>query len=219
MTNLADGTTWTEGEPAIGDPRYLGQQEIRGLRTGVRRRIEKEHETPTTGGSWPGMEHKAGSAKAYRQDGAPTNRPDGSTALNASDAGRLWIDSNDNEKIYVYNGSAWVLSTNTPTIGAVTTLSGGDQTNLRSDSGWTNSTGSLVALYAEVIDSADQELSIEYNHSGGGWFEVGAFRHGTGNTNTFTLVALVANGSAVRVRRGSAAMPIGNLVTAHYQRF
>lgn len=92
MATVHDGTgsAWSETDPQDGDPKLDGAQEIRDLRTGLRKRLEYEHTTPAS--STAGGKHKQGSAKAYQQASAPTQQPDGSTALGASDAGRVWID-------------------------------------------------------------------------------------------------------------------------------
>lgn len=114
MANLADGTTWDEDAPAAGDPRKDGQVEIRGLRKGVRLRSEREHETYAS--SSAGGEHKQGSAKAYlqssSQSSAPTLRPDGTTALDSDDDGRVWVDSDD-YAVYVYEHPSWVQASGT----------------------------------------------------------------------------------------------------------
>lgn len=96
---------WDEASPALSSPRREGAAEITSLRAGVRLRLSREHETPAAAGV--GGEHKAGSAKAYRQSSAPTQRPDASTSLGSADAGRMWLDS-DNNKLYVWSGAAWV---------------------------------------------------------------------------------------------------------------
>lgn len=216
MTNLADGTTWTEAEPALTDPRYLGQQEIRGLRTGTRQRLRKEHEDFTTGGTFPGGEHKLGSAKAYYQVSGPMLRPDGTTTLTAADNGRLWVDSDDN-KLYVYIHPTWTAAS---AVGPAVSLSAGDQVNLRSITGWTNTTGSAVQLYAAVIEvTSPGVISIQYNHGGAGWGTVGQVRLAVApNSDQATLTVFVANGSAARVQRNSVDLPAGNLTTATYQR-
>lgn len=86
-----------------------GDDELRDLRKGVALRENKEHapaasgvvDDVTTGGG----EHLSGSARAYDQTAAPTNRPDATTALGASDTGRLWVD--DSNVLTYWNGSAW----------------------------------------------------------------------------------------------------------------
>ncbi len=96
---------WDEGAPVITDARRLGAGEINNLRKAVRLRQDKEHVACATAGV--GGEHKAGSGRPYYQSTAPTLRPDGVTALGASDAGREWIDSDDNSR-HVWSGTAWV---------------------------------------------------------------------------------------------------------------
>jgi hypothetical protein len=90
MANDGTGTNWDENDPLGNLPARDGQVQLRDLRKGVRQRSEKEH--VTFAGAGAGGEHKAGSAKVYRQTAAPTLRPDGATALDASDEGRIWID-------------------------------------------------------------------------------------------------------------------------------
>ena len=214
MANDAAGTTWNEAEPTLADPRALGQQEIRGLRTGVRLRPSREHET--LAGASAGGEHKSGSAKGYRQDDAPSLRPDGTTALTAADNGRIWFDSNDGNKMYVYVHPSWIAISGAITTTALVALAGGDLTNLRSDSGYTNATGKLIQIYCDVREVASNTITIEYNHAAAGWIQAGVARHGGVNFDA-TLSVLVANGSAVRLRLNGAALPAGNLLNARYQ--
>lgn len=47
---------------------------------------------------------------AYYQSTEPSYKPDGSTALDANDTGRLWIDSDDNTS-RVYDGDSWEIIT------------------------------------------------------------------------------------------------------------
>ena len=144
MPNSADGTTWTESQPANTDARNLGAQEIRGLRTGLRTRLEKEHVLPAA--SNVGGEHIAGSAVAYRQDDPPTNRPDPitSTSLTSADNGRLWVDSNDSNRLYVYVDPSFVAV-------APATINADSQsedifTDFVDSSGWTNDQSQLVLV-------------------------------------------------------------------------
>lgn len=105
MANLADGTTWDETVPVIGSDRRDGHQEILGLRKGTRIRLAYEHETLAA--SSAGGEHKKGSAKAYHDDDTsePTQRPDGATALDVNDDGRLWVDNTTGEILKVWDGA------------------------------------------------------------------------------------------------------------------
>jgi microcystin-dependent protein len=73
---------------------------------------EPEHTTiagnyAASAGNITGFQHKEGSAIAYYEDSAPTNQPDGATSLTTSDAGRVWFDSDDANRQYVWTGSAW----------------------------------------------------------------------------------------------------------------
>ena len=86
--------------------------------------MENEHSSysakgGTSGGSVAAdFVHKEGSARGYYASGAPTVRPDGSTALGAGDDGRIWVDSDTNE-LYVWSGSAWVAAGRTPPVGTI----------------------------------------------------------------------------------------------------
>jgi hypothetical protein len=99
-------------KPAGGDNLSDGDNKFRDLKTGIGERIRNEHtdylNDSTAGAYLIDWNHKAGSAKAYFQDAAPTNRPNGSTALSAADNGRFWFDDDDADIPYFYNGSAWV---------------------------------------------------------------------------------------------------------------
>jgi len=82
----------------------LGDDNIRELKVEVGGRLDQEHvilNTATTGASV----HRPGSAVVYLQDAEPTLRPDGVTTFDVSDHGRIWIDSNDGNHVYVYNGT------------------------------------------------------------------------------------------------------------------
>jgi len=85
----------------------------RGIRVDIRERWENEHTSYTSkGGSSGGsvsedMIHKPGSAKAYYQSSTPAVRPDGSTSLGSSDAGRIWVDTSVGRTLKVWTGSSW----------------------------------------------------------------------------------------------------------------
>lgn len=101
---------WDEGVPLISSARRGGALEINSLRKSIRGRMNKEHGALVTGDVTTGVgggEHKAGSAKVYYQTAAPTLRPDGLTALDTNDKGRLWIKDTDGS-LYQWDGAAWV---------------------------------------------------------------------------------------------------------------
>jgi len=82
----------------------LGDDNIREVKVEVGGRLNQEHvilNTATTGASV----HRSGSAVVYLQDAEPTLRPDGVTVFDVNDHGRIWIDSNDSNHMYVYNGT------------------------------------------------------------------------------------------------------------------
>lgn len=99
MANDGTGQGWSVSAPANIDAVATGAQEIRDLRLGVAIRSDKEH--VASAAASVGGEHKSGSAKAYYQATAPTQRPDAATTLTVDDNGRLFVDSDD-KKLYVF---------------------------------------------------------------------------------------------------------------------
>ena len=163
MANTLE-TDWDEGSPVISEGRKAGAAEILSLRKGTRLRMSKEHVSLAAASA--GGEHKAGSAKAYHQSGAPTLRPDGTTSLGADDAGRLWVDSDD-DKLYKWDGSAWVAATS---IALIAQFEKDNQATLPSlpftQSGLTNGTW-IVWLYgASDYTSNDTALTISATING-----------------------------------------------------
>jgi hypothetical protein len=101
--------TWNsayEDDPAADDNVSSGDDEIRELKTAVREGLERELTWSTTDTSANRGLFRSGAGRAYYQSSEPTNRPDEATALNANDAGRIWVDS-DLDLAYVWNGSAF----------------------------------------------------------------------------------------------------------------
>ena len=105
-------STWNgtyEGEPDGGDSPSTIDNVIRDTRESVQKRMANEHDTyvadSTAGAESKDWVHKEGSAMAYYESAAPTNQPNGET-LAARDAGRLWVDSDDN-RASVWNGTSF----------------------------------------------------------------------------------------------------------------
>jgi hypothetical protein len=130
--------TWNDAfnqQPAGSDDPAEGDDRIRELKVEIDGRLNQEHvfhDTTTTSQSV----HRAGSARVYYQAAEPTLRPDGVTALGASDSGRLWVDSDDVTLKKIYNGTAWValdLSVDDISCGDITLSGGGDLTLLGGD--------------------------------------------------------------------------------------
>lgn len=116
MANTSNAD-WDPDAPADNDPRQDGALEIRVLRGGLKERIGKEHIDPDAADV--GGEHIAGSAMVYREaTPGPTLRPDGVTALDTDDTGRLWLDDT-NEQLYFWDGTAWVAVLASPSGGAL----------------------------------------------------------------------------------------------------
>ena len=101
---LGDGTGWDTAAPADTDLRSVGAKEIRDLRLGVGIRVDKEHIALSS--SSAGGEHKEGSAVVYSEPAVtePSNKPDGVTALDSVDEGRLLVSAG---KMYLYSGTGW----------------------------------------------------------------------------------------------------------------
>jgi len=100
-----------EDEPSGGDSPSYGDDEIRTLKEAVRERFEKEHKMNLTSGvaSADGT-HKAGTVKVYYSADEPTVQPDGITALNVNDNGRIWVRSTD-LRLSFYVHPSWVRAT------------------------------------------------------------------------------------------------------------
>lgn len=127
-------STWNqafENTPAGSESPSLGDDRFRELKSAVRERLNKEHVMDLASGllaedGW----HESGSAKVYFQSAAPTVRPDGTTALDVTDNGRIWISSTD-YKIRVYNFAAgatndlrWVMENDALPVGTIQPFAG-----------------------------------------------------------------------------------------------
>lgn len=102
-------TTWGavfEASPGGGDDPSQGDDRIRETKSAIRERLQKEHLFDLAeAGSQPrqGL-HKAGSAVAFEQEAAPTQR--NGVTLGTSDAGILWRKTSTGV-LYVWSGSNW----------------------------------------------------------------------------------------------------------------
>jgi hypothetical protein len=115
-----DGTNWLTTAPDQDQPHGNDYQEHQSTRKSIEFVNNKEHEAIANDPSAAdgGGEHKVGSAKIYHGDystsaagdNLPTLRPDGATALDASDAGRRAYDTDATYGglYYRWSGSAWV---------------------------------------------------------------------------------------------------------------
>lgn len=109
MANDGTGTGWDTADPADAGYASDGAKQIRDLRKAVGIRVDKEHSQCST--SSAGGEHKAGSARLWRVVSAaflPDMRPDGVTALDTDDEGRLCL-TEDTKYLYTWTGAAWEL--------------------------------------------------------------------------------------------------------------
>ena len=96
-----------QASPAGGDNPAQGDDKIREFKVAMYERWLKEHNMDLAeGGAQPrqGL-HKAGSAVAFYQASAPTQR--NGVALATVDAGLLWLDS-DTGALNQWSGSVWV---------------------------------------------------------------------------------------------------------------
>jgi hypothetical protein len=97
--------TFNNSPSGAADPGE-GDDRIRETRLEIDLRATQEHDWHDTASTGTAI-HKAGSARIYYQAAAPTLRPDGVTVLGASDTGRLWIDSDD-ENLHYWDGTQWL---------------------------------------------------------------------------------------------------------------
>ena len=101
---------WTtnpfEMSPQDSDSPAEGAQRIRELKETAGSLLDKEHKARDAGSVAAQGWHRSGSAIAYYTASEPTTRPDETTALDASDAGRLWVDSGTG-LLQAFDGSAW----------------------------------------------------------------------------------------------------------------
>ena len=108
---MADKSTpWTSGfeaTPSGASKVREGDDRIRELKTAVQERFVQEHEMDLTeAGLQPRQgSHKAGSAVAFSQAVAPTER--NGVALAATDNGILWHET-DTGKLWVWVNTDWV---------------------------------------------------------------------------------------------------------------
>ena len=207
MVNLADGSTWDETTPTLSDNRRDGAQEILGLRVGTAIRIDKEHEalngaaTPADGG-----EHSPGSAKAYRSDADPTNRPNAGALLSAADNGRLYVDSSGaTETMKVYIHPSFVAVTGVQI--ATGTITGASLQTLMTQTATVGFAVDLFIILVEIAAGAAHNTFVVPLKDDAGPFA--GITEGTANTDlkmTFERV-----GTDVEVTKDSgAAVPSGN---------
>jgi hypothetical protein len=106
----APATQWDaafEVAPAGSDLLSTVDTAIQTGKGATRERLEREHNFALTGTQSKHGWHKMGSAVAFYQAAAPTNKIDpAASALDADDAGRLFVDS-DTDALFVWSGTAW----------------------------------------------------------------------------------------------------------------
>jgi hypothetical protein len=132
----ATGIGWNTDIPDDGQVHGNDYVEHRETKLAVSLRLAKEH--VAFGVDSAGCEHKEGSANIYcgdyssaaAGDALPTTKPDGATALDTNDKGRLAYDTDDvyGGLFYKWSGTAWVqvplvALTGTQTIAGVKTFS------------------------------------------------------------------------------------------------
>src|SRR4030042_2615641 len=125
---------------------------IRSFKQAVRERLTKEHEHDLASQSRQGL-HRAGSALAFYQSSAPTQR--NGVALAAADAGLLYVDSDD-KLTKVWDGGSF------EGLRAQSAIAADSATNA------TNATNAGTAVFASS------------NFITGGIGSYGLFRHGAG---------------------------------------
>jgi hypothetical protein len=158
MAHDGTGTGWSITSPADSEPSHPdGAKEIRDLRKGIAIRMNKEHTTLATASA--GGDHKAGSARAYlaaNLAAVPTTKPDGATALDANDTGRLMIRT-DTGKIKYWNGTEWV--TVTPTI-ALADLPA--FTSSKAANGYVTLPGGIIIQWGKAVEGAEGQVVVTF---------------------------------------------------------
>jgi len=157
MTDFAYDSSVPAAELLIGD--IPGA--IRTAKDQLKTRLDKEHTAVVTGtgDDDTGLKHKAGSARAYYQAVAPVYRPDRGSAdgegtgvaLDASDAGRLWLDTDDTS-LSIFNGSDWTQITLTGGIDGASVVLLGGRSGGQVINGSTLTAGGLT-LQANAVDA------------------------------------------------------------------
>lgn len=120
--------------------------------------------------NWDALEIELGTnlneAHPYYQSAAPTTKPDGSTALDVDDNGRLWIDSDDNV-LYIltaYATPTWTVA------GAIASISSADTTFTLTNTDEEDSDGGRQSQFISKGEQSGGEATtlgyIEFNHDG-----------------------------------------------------
>lgn len=160
-------------ELAPSDTTYVKDTDdaIRSLKTATRERVTKEHEFDLASQARQGL-HRAGSAVAFYQASAPTQRA--GVALAAADAGIFWVDS-DTLQLYSWNGSAWVEIVSAPIVGTVYIQFPGRTApgTLWGGTTWSNISSSFAGDFfraeggnASAFESGEQAFAMEtHTHS------------------------------------------------------
>ncbi len=154
--------------------------EIRKLKASTKTQLDHEHETPVDGDA-TGSEHSLGSAVLYLGTSAPTNRPDGATALavNNIDKSRLWLDTNYSPPIIKkWSGTAWVPVT---TVGAIPidSATGVAATYIQNLFGEDGDGERVCRLIAKAAQSGDELTTLgymEFSHEGASDDQKGQFK-------------------------------------------
>lgn len=95
--------------PAGDDSPDTIDDRIREFKENLRYRLDKEHNFDFADASADQGWHTMGSAKIYVGTSEPTKRPDGTTDLDTDDTGRLLLRTDEDNSLYVWGGSSWVL--------------------------------------------------------------------------------------------------------------
>ena len=169
-----DGTGWpTTLTPTGDEPHGNANQEIFDLRQGIKKRMDYEHEA-LTGSAAPdaGGRHKAGSAVAFFQAAKPPRQVGGvTTLLNAGDNGRLWIDKNNNNRLYVWDATDF--ETCAPNM---------DETTLEANS----NLGRIKALGVGTAHLAEAAVTLAKLGTGAPLIEIGEYTGSGVNPRTVT---------------------------------
>jgi len=138
-------------------------------------------------------------AHPYFQASAPTKKPDGSTALDVDDNGRLWVDSDDNV-VYIltdYSGPTWTAQT------AASSIASADPTFTLQNTDEENTAGGRQSRFIAKGEQDGTEVTTlgftEFSHDGSSDDEKGKWRvvlnsGSEGNSPTNVPIEYTADG-------------------------
>lgn len=111
--------------------------------------------------NWDALEVELGvdiaEAHPYYQSAAPSTKPDGSTALDVDDNGRIWVDSDDNA-IYIltdYSGPTWTQAASLAIAPSAYTNKDSDNNTMLKSHAYKAATAGFVFAWDVGLDSGE----------------------------------------------------------------